>query len=89
MLYTAGGLEYSELVDEMKRKPNSVTLMALQPYEKEALLQRGIELSSKTCPCVTVVGRRGPDDTTNVSIAECVIYHQHSLIFKYDVYYIS
>lgn len=61
-------MTYDGVVQEMKRDPQKVTLMLLQPYEKQVLKRRGLELSSKTCPAQIVNGRTERDDTTSVSI---------------------
>ncbi|VDM16238.1 unnamed protein product [Hydatigera taeniaeformis] len=62
----ASSMTYNDVVEEIKRDPQKVTLMLLQPYEKQVLKRRGIELSSKTCSAQIVIGRRQRDDTTSM-----------------------
>lgn len=61
-------MSYTEVVQAIKRNPNRVVLMVLQPYEKNALVRRGVQLTSSTCPAQIVHGRSRPDDTTRVSL---------------------
>ncbi|VDL19454.1 unnamed protein product [Hymenolepis diminuta] len=57
-------MAYADVVQLIKRMPDKVTLMVLQPYEKNVLVRRGIKLTSSTCPAQIIKGRRNRDDTT-------------------------
>ncbi|KAL5110129.1 Na H exchange regulatory cofactor NHE-RF3 [Taenia crassiceps] len=59
-------MTYDGVVQEIRRDSQRVTLMLLQPYEKQVLKRRGLELSSKTCPAQIINGRMGRDDTTSM-----------------------
>lgn len=61
-------MAYADVVHSIKRLPDKVTLMVLQPYEKQVLVRRGIKLTSSTCPAQIIRGRKNRDDTTAVSI---------------------
>ncbi|VDD74483.1 unnamed protein product [Mesocestoides corti] len=59
-------LDYAGLVNEIKRNPQKVVLRLLQPYEKELIKKRGVDVTSKACPVEVVKGRRESDDTTKM-----------------------
>ncbi|VDK21870.1 unnamed protein product [Taenia asiatica] len=63
---STSSMTYDEVVQEIKRDPQKVILVLLQPYEKQVLKRRGLELSSKTCPAQIVIGRTRRDDTTSM-----------------------
>ncbi|KAH9283653.1 Na(+)/H(+) exchange regulatory cofactor NHE-RF3 [Echinococcus granulosus] len=64
--HLTSSMTYDGVVQEIKRDPQKVVLMLLQPYEKKVLKRRGVELSSKTCFAQIVNGRRERDDTTRM-----------------------
>ncbi|KAM3174610.1 hypothetical protein ACTXT7_010199 [Hymenolepis weldensis] len=59
-------MAYADVVRLIKQLPDKVTLMVLQPYEKNVLTKRGIKLTSSACPAQIIRGRRHLDDTTSM-----------------------
>ncbi|KAM7537631.1 hypothetical protein Aperf_G00000069765 [Anoplocephala perfoliata] len=57
---------YTDVVEAIRQYPSRVTLMVLQPFEKNILTRRGVELTSSTCPAHAIHGRRERDDTTDM-----------------------
>lgn len=59
-------MSYNDVVQAIKQSPSKVVLMVLQPFEKNVLSRRGVELTSSTCPVRVINGRKERDYLTDV-----------------------
>ncbi len=59
-------LKYEDVVNEIKGAER-ITMMVLQPAEKNYYTTLGIKISSETVPTKKITGRTARDDTTVVS----------------------